>query len=417
MTLPASETQSNTPGESDFHGRSLPLISITLATCLIFCIFALTDSGWGPILAPLATKLHIPLSTTGLLYVLWAAGYLPGALLGGTLLDRYGPQRVLFWAAIAILVGISIVCLGIFLPRSISIGALLVILALAGTGGGIIDATSNGLISAVFAEQRGRALSLFNLLYPLSGVVIALIVAWLLTAFHNNPLPPLLFTVGFIFVAMFSLLGIPRNFRLVSETNLTNTTEHTKQHRQTSFYAILFPVIVVMMFTGGINSTLRTWAPAYLHVAFGQAPGIAAALSSITWIFSMLSRLVVAWLIIRVGSWRIAIFSILVALLGFALLLVSPNALIATLAIAITTIGLSPLFATCITIGSERVPGSPGRVSGILLFASGSCGVLFNWLFGLMLNANGATWAVSFCLIIVILGGLMTLRLRPTSAL
>lgn len=413
MTLSAPKTQSGVPKESGHHGRSLPLISITLATCLIFCIFALTDSGWGPILAPLAAQLHIPLSTTGLLYVLWAAGYLPGALLGGTLLDRFGPRRVLFWAAIAILIGIAAVCLGIFLPRLFSVGFLLVILTLAGTGGGVIDATSNGLISAVFAEQRGRALSLFNLLYPLSGVVIALIDAWLLTVFHNNPFPPLLFTVCFILASMFSLLAMPRDYRLLSEATIVAKPEQTQQSRQLSFYAILFPVIVVMMLTGGINSALRTWAPAYLHVAFGQTPGIAAALSSITWIFSMLGRLLVAWLIIRIGSWRIAVISILVALLGFALLLLSPNALLATLAIAITTIGLSPLFATCITIGSERVPGSPGRVSGILLFASGACGVLFNWLFGLLLNGVGAMWAVLFCLIVVVLGGGMTLRLRP----
>lgn len=412
MTLSNPKTQFGVPQESGPNGRSLPLISITLATCLIFCTFALTDSGWGPILAPLASQLHIPLATIGLIYVLWTIGYLPGALLGGTLLDRYGPQRVLFWAAIAILIGIATVCLGIFLPRIISVRFLLVILTLAGVGGGVIDATTNGLISAVFAEQRGRALSLFNLLYPLSGIVIALIDAWLLTIFSNNPLPPLLFTVGFILTAMFSLLGIPRDYRLVQKTNTSQQSEQPQKSRQSSFFALLFPVIVVMMFTGGTNSTVRTWAPAYLHVAFGQTPGSAAALSSITWIFSMLSRLLVAWLIIHIGSWRIAIISILVALLGFTLLLISPNAIIATFAIALITIGLSPIFAICITIGSERVPGSPGRISGILLFAGGSGSVLLNWLFGLMLNSIGPIWAVLLCFIVVIIGGLITLQLR-----
>ena len=167
-----------------------------------------------------------------------------------------------------------------------------------------------------------------------------------------------------------------------------------------------------MMFTGGTNSALRTWAPPYLHVVFGQTPGIAAALSSITLIFSMLSRLLVAWIILRLGSWRIAMICILVALLS-----VSPcyylvrMRLIATVAIALATVGLSPLFATCITIGCERVPDSPGRVSGILLFASGCCSVLFNWLFA----STQQHWLKlgHSLLMVVIIGGLAAFRLHP----
>ena len=88
MTVSTSETQPDIPGEGGSLGRPLHIVGITLATCLIFC--------WGPMLAPLSTQLHIPLATAGLLYVLWTAGYLPGVLIGGTLLDRYGPRRVLF---------------------------------------------------------------------------------------------------------------------------------------------------------------------------------------------------------------------------------------------------------------------------------------------------------------------------------
>lgn len=413
MTLSAPEIDPDIPGEGGSHDRPLHIVGITLATCLIFCIFALSDSGWGPVLAPLSTQLHIPLATAGLLYVLWTAGYLPGALIGGTLLDRYGPRLVLFGAAIAIFIGILSVCLGIFLPHIFSVGLLLVLLVLAGSGGGTIDATSNGLISAIFAEKRGSALNLFNLLYPFSGVVIALVDAWLLTVFSNNPLPSFLFTLCFIVASMFSLLAIPRNYRLVHNIKPQEMQTKPAPSGQLSFFVLLAPVIIVMMLTSGTNSALRTWAAPYLHVVFAQTPGIAAALSGITLIFSMLSRLVAAWFILRLGSWRIAMICILVTLLGFALLLFSPNALIATFAIALATIGLSPLFATCITIGCERVPNSPGRVSGVLLFASGCCSVLFNWLFGFVLNNIGSNWAILFFLTVVIIGGLAAFRLHP----
>lgn len=59
---------------------------ITLAACLIFWVFVFADSGWGPTLTPLSSYLHISLVSAGLLYVVWSTGYLPGALVGGTLL-------------------------------------------------------------------------------------------------------------------------------------------------------------------------------------------------------------------------------------------------------------------------------------------------------------------------------------------
>ena len=53
----------------------------------------------------------------------------------------------------------------------------------------MIDASTNGVISAAFANKRGMALNLFNLLYPLGGVVVVLIDAGLLRLFHNDPRP------------------------------------------------------------------------------------------------------------------------------------------------------------------------------------------------------------------------------------
>ncbi len=103
---------------------------------------------------------------------------------------------------------------------------------------------------------------------------------------------------------------------------------------------------------------------------------------------------------------------ILVTLLGLIAMMLSPDAFIATLAIALTSIGLSPLFATCLTIGSERVGRSPGSVAGILLFTVGSSTVFCSWFFGFLLTTIGPVWAALFCFSSVFLGGLMALRLR-----
>jgi FHS family glucose/mannose:H+ symporter-like MFS transporter len=392
------------------------LFRLTLAACLVFWIFVFVDSGWGPNLTPLSIQLHTPLSIVGLFYVVWATGYLPGALVGGAMLDRYGPRHVLFVAALIILCGMLLILLGVSaiswqpLAPHVPVAALLVIAGLAGSGGGVIDAATNGLISSVYAHRRGSALNLFNLLYPLGGVCIALIDAALLTLFHNDPRPPLLFTICFTALAMLSLTGIPRRYML--DTQTPSTTEEEEPPQSRTLLAILAPVIMVMMLTSGISSSTRAWTPAYLHVVYGQTPAIAAALSSVSWILATSSRLAASILIARIGAWRMVMLGVTVSLIGLVGMAFSPNALLATLAIALTSIGLSPIFATCLAIGSERAGRSPGAVAGILLFASGISTVFCGWFFGFLLNGAGPLWAVGFCFICMALGGVLALRLR-----
>src|SRR5713101_7355979 len=403
-------TTSSAPGRSKAgEQRGVRTIAgIIIAACLIFWVFVFSDSGWGPILTPLSIQLHVSLVTVGLFYVLWSTGYLPGALVGGAMLDRYGPRRVLFVAALIILCGMLLILLGVSaiswqpLAPHVPVAALLVVAGLAGSGGGIIDAATNGLISSMYAHRRGSALNLFNLLYPLGGVCIALIDAGLLTLFHNDPRPPLLFTICFTALAMLSLTGIPQRYML--DTQTPSTTEEEEPPQSRTLLAILTPVIMVMMLTSGISSSTRAWTPAYLHVVYGQTPAIAAALSSVSWILAASSRLGASILIARIGAWRMVMLGVTVSLIGLVGMAFSPNALLATLAIALTSIGLSPIFATCLAIGSERAGRSPGAVAGILLFAAGISTVFCSWFFGFLLNGAGPLWAVGFCFVCMVLG-------------
>lgn len=390
------------------------LVRLTIAACLLFWIFVFADSGWGPILVPLSNALQTSLTVAGSFYVVWSFGYLPGALIGGAMLDRYGPRRVLFGAALIILCGFFCIYVGMLLPHFIPLITLLAIAGLAGVGGGIIDASTNGLISGIYSERRGMALNLFNLLYPLGGVIVVLTDAGLLKAFHNDPGPCFIFTMCFTAGAMISLLGVPKRYRIAASITPRHKDERNKHKEDTrALVKILAPIILVMMFTSGISSSLRAWTPAYLHVAYAQTPAIAAALSSITWIISAGSRLGAAFLILRIGSWRLVMLGLTITLIGLVALLFSPNAVTATLAIAFTGVGLSPIFATCLAIGSERVGRSFGSVAGILLFVSGISTVFSGWFFGFLLTIYGPLWPVVYCFIFVILGGLFALRLRP----
>lgn len=391
--------------------RARLLVRVTLAACLTFWVFVFNDSGWGPIFTPLASQLHISLVTAGLFYVAWSTGYLPGTLFGGAMYDRYGPRRVLSGAVVWVFCGILCVFLGLLLPHTIPIFILLGIAGLAGAGGGVIDATTNGFISMIYVEKRGAALNLFNLLYPLGGFIVALIDAGLLAGFHNDPRPAFVFTLAFALVALLSLAAMP-TYDIVQKREDSGSQSEELQRSQ-PLIVVLAPVILVMVLTSGISASVRAWAPAYLHVTYAQTPAIAAALSSVTWALAAISRLGAAALILRLGSWRMVMLGVLVAVCGLVAMLVSPNAVLATVAIAIVSIGLSPIFATCLTIASEQVERSHGSVAGLLLCTSGVSTVFCGWFFGFLLNTIGSIWAVLFCLLFTLSGGLLALRLRP----
>src|SRR5258708_38789884 len=121
MTLFTSRIEPDTTRKSNLNGRPVRIGLITLAACLIFWVFVFSDSSWGPLLVPLSTQLHISLATTGLLYVVWSTGYLPGALVGGAMLDRYGPRRVFFGAALIVFCGIFFFSPALLFPLYISL--------------------------------------------------------------------------------------------------------------------------------------------------------------------------------------------------------------------------------------------------------------------------------------------------------
>ena len=281
-----------------------------------------------------------------------------------------------------------------------------------GNGGGIIDASTTGLISGIYTEKRGVALNLFTLLYPLSSTLISFIAGGLFVLFHDDPRPPVLVTIGVVAIAMLSVFFLPRPFSAGSATQQERVSSLPQLvQRVTALLPLLFPVIIAMLLTTGFTATIRTWTPAYLHVRYGQSPATASVLSGLTNGFAIVFRLLASLLIARVGSWRTILVGMLVAIGGLLGMLGSPSAFTGTIALIVTAIGLTPLVATFVSIGNERAGGLFGSVSGLLLFVTGVSNVLCSGLFGVILNQAGPSWAVIFSLICMACGGIVVLYL------
>jgi fucose permease len=385
----------------------------TILVSFVYFSFALTANGWGPLFSPLATTLSLTLDQVGLLFVIWSIGYLPGVLVGGALLDRYGPRRVLCFALCLMGGSLTAILLGLSLHVAL-LGGVLVCAGVAGVGGGSIDASTNGVISGLYPQQRGRALNLFTSLYPLSSLLISLIDGGLLALFPTDPRPPLLLTVCVVAMALLAALLLPRSFRQAENVVQPEDSSFPDQvgvHRLEMVW-LLLPIIIAMMLTTGFTATIRVWTPTYLHIRYGQTASLAAVLGGLTNGLAVVFRLVTVVIIKRVGATRVVLSGILVALGGLVTLLWSPTVLVGTIAISVTVVGLTPLVATFVSIGSDRVGRLFGSVAGALFFVAGISNSLCSWLFGVILGRRGPSWAVVFCLIALLGGAMVVISLQ-----
>lgn len=385
------------------------LFGITLAACLVLFIFAFSSSLWGPNIGPLSHLLHTSPTSLQPLLELWSLGYVPGALVGGLLLDRFGPRSTFLLAAL-ILTGCLLAFLAyLFFPQSAALLILVALVGIAGTGGGVIDASTNGMMGSVYAHKRGMVLNLFSLIYPIAGFIISLVDAGLLRIYHNDPRPAFIFTLAFALIALCSLPAIPKNFRI---KHGTNNLKHTLKSVP-SLLLVLAPVIIVMMLTGGVYVSMYSWVASYMHDAFKQPASLLAILIGVMWIVDALGRLGAASIITRLGSWKITMLSIGVGLLGLVVLIFSPNVFAATAGFSIAIAGLGPVYGTSLTLACEGTEHTLGSVTGILLFANGLFGVFWIWLFGFLLHSS-TFWPVLLSIVLVLLSGLVGLSLRPT---
>src|SRR5579883_2530181 len=320
---------------------------LTVIACGVYGAFALTANGWGPLLAPLATRLSFSFEQVGLLFVVWSIGYLPGALIGGSLLDIYGPRTVFSTAFLFILSGMGLILLAVTFHLSWLFG-LVLCAGFTGIGGGTIDASANAFMSSLYPQKRGATLNLFTALYPLSAMLIALIEGAFFWLFHNDPRPSLLFMLCLCFCALLLVFLFPRVSRnkgsVISSQHFQFSSSLPLLKQGTTIWPLLLPLSMAILLTTGFTATIRTWTPVYLHITYGQAPALAALLSGLMNGLIVFFRLLVSLIVDRIGTRSTILLGLSVALGGlFGTLGSRSDALAGTLFLTVAAIGLTPL--------------------------------------------------------------------------
>jgi fucose permease len=136
---------------------------ITVSSSVIF-LYGTIASLLGTLLPTLSARFHLSPEQNGYLASLQAVGLMLASLAAGALVDRFGGKNIL-------VLGLTLILFSLFgLISATGWPAVVIAIALLGTGGGIIVSASNNMASEVDEKKRASMINLANAFFGLGGL-------------------------------------------------------------------------------------------------------------------------------------------------------------------------------------------------------------------------------------------------------
>lgn len=342
-----------------------PSLWISFAT---FLVLGATGGLLGVSWPGIRASFHQPLGTLGLVLIADTAGYTLASIVSGPAAHRIGRGWLLFTGAACAVVGLLSVVLA---PAWV---LLLAGYALIGIAGGVYDGSLNGHVSLIGSVRSMNVLHGLWGLGAAAGPQVAYLMSGSAAGWRGGYLLILVLEVGLAATFFFT-----RPHWLVPDER-SEGEAHAPVPRR--------PVLLALSLLGfvlycGIEVAAGQWS--YSLLVSRGTPGALAALA-VTGYWGMLcaGRLITGLLPWHLGPRPLLVVSLLVALAGGALFLVTPFGL------PLMALGLAPLFPTLMTLTPLRF-GRQGAASiaGYQVGAAAAGSGLFPAVLGGVFTAAG----------------------------
>ena len=333
----------------------------------------------GPTLPALAAQTGSTLGEMGMIFFLGAAGGALGTLVGGWVFD-WAPGRLVL--GVAQIISASLL---FFVPHVHSYGLLLVLFALRGVNGGMLNTGANTLLLWTHGGKAGP-------------YVNALHFFWGLGSFVSPFLLGLLLAVGGVYSNAYTLLAL---FDLaVGVTVLVYLRPPAPSQMQSQASAgakaglflapIVFSAMFFLFFYVSAELTFGGWLYTYA-VTLQLADAVRAAyLTSLLWLAFTIGRLISIPLAVRVPAARILLAALLGSAACLSLLLIFPASPV-LLWIAVPGFGffMAPIWPSGYTLAAQSV-GLTARVSSVILMGDSVGAMVLPGVTGVVMEHAGS---------------------------
>jgi fucose permease len=377
------------------HG--LILVALGLSA---FALFGMRDGAVGVAWPSIRAHFDQPLSALGLLLVVSLAGYLIASVGSGRLLERVPAGSQLITASCSAALGV--------LAFAVSADWVMLIAGscLLGVANGIVDVNVNAYIAL------RQSVGTVNLVHAGWGVGTTLgpLVVTASLALSGSWRLAYLVLLGF---EMLLLGGFVMTRRLwdASMAGTNRARELVPPMTRTPRTALL-PTLVLFFTYAGLELATGQWAFTFLVSGHGVTTTSAGLAVAAYWGALTTGRLAASTLGPRFTATRLLDVCLGVIAVGYLAILAYPNLLVTTCGLAITGVGLGPIFPTLVSLTPRRVGSDrTSAVMGYQLSAAALGGAGLSALVGVALQRFGSASLGT----ILVLGAVVVIAVRGTS--
>lgn len=303
---------------------------VFIAACIGMSFFGISMMVIGALLPLLSDKFSLDTAQATTLVAFLPIGMLIGSTIFGPIVDRYGYKALLIASCTLVLLGLE----GMMLSDDI----LFVQLSIMGIGlgGGILNGETNAMVSDIYDDtKRESKLSFLGVFYGIGALGIPLLLSNLGNIYTYGQIIrglEVVLTVGLIYCIVITYplpkhqQGVPikESFKLL----------HNKH---------LLLLAFILFFQSGIEGSTNNWTVLYLVNNAFTTQEIALLSITVMILALTIARILLVWMLKRINPNKILIFSLLLAIVGY-ILLINPTNITTFIGMTCIGLGLSSTF-------------------------------------------------------------------------
>ena len=318
-------------------------------------------------LPAMRARLHVNLAQEGTLFLLLYLGIFAASLAVGPLIDHLGYKMNLLVSSLIVASAM------VSFAGAHSFGAATAAAILLGLGGGGLNTSTNALVSDLYGEQRGPMLNLLGIFFGVGAISVPLLATTIEGHFTISQLFLLCAVLAVGCAVWYAVISFP----LAKAKQVFSWRELLSVAKYDGVLLLAF----LLFLESGNEACIGGWTSTYVD-ATGYSPRIATLVLVAYWAALMLSRMLAAGVLRRVGKSHLVVATALLSLGGCAILLAARS--LGWLVAGTALIGLSygPIFPTTLAIAGDRYSQRAGTVFGLLFSIALIGGMMFPWAFG-----------------------------------
>lgn len=352
--------------------------SVFIAACIGMSFFGVSMITMGAVLPSLTEKLALTDLQAGALVTFLPVGLLVGSLLFGPIVDRFGHKALMLLSCVVVLAGLE----GIAFFKEIPLLQLSIVCI--GLGGGILNGETNALVADISTnEEKGARLSLLGAFYGIGALGIPVLMGFLSKYYTYETI--LQGTGGVMLLCIIYCMCV--RFPAPKQPQGFPIREGVKLLKEKSL--LLFSLI--LFFQSGIEGVTNNWTTLYL----GRTTDIPSdrILLVLTCMVAALTvaRLLLVMIFKKLKEDHVLIGSLVIACIGFLLLMHEPAFWRAALGMICIGVGLASTFPVVLSILGQRYAALSGTAFSIAMVIALTGNTLLNNLTGVLSQRFGIT--------------------------